>query len=135
MAEATLERSVRFRATHHYRRADWSPEKNQEVFGPVGAPHPHDWVLTVTVRGPLDAHGFLVDLAALDGLLGDVLGALDGADLNEAVPEMRAGHLQPSTEALARWAWERLAERIPDPARLTRVRVAEGADLAAEYEG
>lgn len=135
MAEATLERSVCFRATHHYRRADWSPEKNREAFGPLGDPHPHDWVVAVRVRGPLDAHGFVLDLAALDRLLGEVLGVLDGADLNQVVPEMGSGHLQPSTEALARWAWERLAEQIPEPAYLIRVRVAESEGLAAEYEG
>ena len=50
-----------------------------------------------------------------------VLGVLDGADLNQVVPEMGSGHLQPSTEALARWAWERLAEQIPEPAHLIRV--------------
>ena len=64
-----------------------------------------------------------------------VEGVLDGADLNQAIPEMSSGRLQPSTEVLARWAWEQIADRIPDPARLIRVRVAESAGLAAEYDG
>ena len=71
----------------------------------------------------------------LDRLLGEVLGVLDGADLNQVIPEMSSGHPQPSTEALARWAWERLAEQIPEPAYLIRVRVAESTGLAAEYDG
>ena len=53
-------------------------------------------------------------------------------DLNALVPEVRAGRVQPSTEALARWLWERLEPRIPGSARLARVRVAEGPELAAE---
>ena len=87
------------------------------------------------VRGPLDAYGFVMDLAVLDRLLDEVLGVLDGADLNRTIPEMSSGHLQPTTEALARWVWERLAVRIPEPARLVRVRVAESSGLAADYDG
>ena len=135
MAEATLERSAGFRATHHYRSAEWSPEKNRATFGPLEDPHPHDWVVTVRVRGPLDAYGFVLDLAVLDRLLGQVLDVLDGADLNQAIPEMSSGHLQPTTEALARWVWGRLAVQVPEPAYLVRVRVAESATLAAEYDG
>ena len=48
---------------------------------------------------------------------------------------MGSGHLQPSTEALASWAWERLAEQIPEPAYFIRVRVVESERLAAEHEG
>jgi len=133
VAEAALERTLRVRATHHYQRSDWSAERNRDVFGPVAEPHGHDYTVTVTVRGSIDAHGFLVDLPALDRLLGEEIGPLDGGDLNELVPEVRAGRLQPTTEALARWLWERLEGRIPGSARLVRVRVAEGPELAAEY--
>lgn len=133
MLEAALERTLRIRATHHYRRADWSVERNRAVFGAVAEPHAHEYVVTVTVRGPLDPHGFVVDLAALDGVLAAEIGALDGGDLNELVPDVRAGRIQPSTEALARWLWTKLEARIPGPARLARVRVAESPELAAEY--
>jgi 6-pyruvoyltetrahydropterin/6-carboxytetrahydropterin synthase len=135
VGEAALVRTRRFRSLHHYRRADWTPEQNRERFGAVAEPHSHDWTVTVTVRGPIDAHGFVVDLIALDGLLQEVVGPLDGADLNVAIPGMAEGVLQPSTEAVARWIWERIASRIPGPARLARVRVAESDALAAEYEG
>ena len=83
--------------------------------------HPPDRVVTVMVRTPLHTHGFVLALAALDRLLGEVLGVLDGADLNQVVPEMGSGHLQTFTEAPASWAWERLAEQIPEPAYLIRM--------------
>ena len=104
MAEATLERSVLFRATHHYSRADWSPEKNRVILGHLGDPHPHDWVVTVRVRGPLDAYGFVMDLAVLDRLLDEVLGVLDGADLNRAIPEMSSGRVIASGPACGRFS-------------------------------
>jgi 6-pyruvoyltetrahydropterin/6-carboxytetrahydropterin synthase len=131
--DAQLERTVRVRATHRYDRRDWSPERNREVFGAVAEPHAHDYAVTVTVRGPIDEHGFLVDLPALDELLAREVGALDGGDLNAIVRDVRSGRLQPSTETLARWLWETLEGRVPGGARLVRVRVAESADLAAVY--
>jgi 6-pyruvoyl-tetrahydropterin synthase len=133
LVEALLERTLLVRAVHHYGRRNWSAERNREAFGAVADPHPHDWTVTVGVRGPLDEDGFVVDLTALDRVLGEVVGALEGADLNEAVPDVREGRLQPSTETIARWLWEELEGRIPGSARLARVRVAESAELASEY--
>jgi 6-pyruvoyltetrahydropterin/6-carboxytetrahydropterin synthase len=133
MPEATLERTVRFRAHHHYRRADWSEVGNREAFGAVAEPHSHDYVVTVTVKGELDAHGFMVHLPALDAAMAGVIGPLEGGDLNRLVFD--DGCVQPTTEALARWLWERLGPAIPVPARLARVRVAESSALAAEYGG
>ncbi len=133
MPDAELERTVRVRAAHHYERRDWSPDRNREAFGAVAEPHPHDYAVTVTVRGPIDEHGFAVDLPGLDALLAREIGGLEGGDLNALVPDVRAGRLQPSTEMLARWLFETLEGRIPGGARLVRVRVAESPDLAAVY--
>ena len=133
MNEAALERTLRVHAVHHYARAGASHEANRVEFGAVAEPHAHDYVVTVTVRGAVDADGFIVDLGALDRVLADEVGALDGGDLNERIPEVRAGRLQPSTEVIARWLFDRLEPRVPGPARLVRVRVAEGPTLAAEY--
>jgi 6-pyruvoyl-tetrahydropterin synthase len=133
VAEGALERTLRVQALHHYARPGRSLEQNRAEFGAVADPHAHDFVITIVVRGPLDADGFLVDLVALDRLLAEEIGALDGGDLNQLIPEVRAGRLQPSTEAVARWLWELLEGRIPGTARLVRVRVAEGPDLAGEY--
>jgi len=133
VAEAALERTVGFRAHHHYRRSDWSDGRNREAFGAVAAPHAHDYVVTVSVRGEIDMHGFAVDLVALDALLAERIGALDGSDLNQRI--FSDGRVQPTTEALARWIWGELVDRVPRPARLARVRVAESGTLAAEYAG
>jgi 6-pyruvoyltetrahydropterin/6-carboxytetrahydropterin synthase len=124
---------VRVRAAHHYARPGRSTEENRAEFGAVAESHEHEYEFTVSVRGVLDADGFVVDLVALDRLLDAELGPLQGGDLNRLIPDVRAGRAQPSTEALARWLWERLEGRIPGTARLVRVRVAEGPQLAAEY--
>ena len=131
MPVAQLERTFRFRARHHYRRADLSEERGRKIFGETADPHEHDYSLTVTVGGELDRHGFVVDLVRLDQAVRDVIGPLEGGDLNRLV--FADGVVQPSTEALARWFWERLAGRVPKPAQLIRVRVAEDYELAAMW--
>lgn len=136
MEEASLVRTVRFHASHRYGRPEWRDERNRRVFGASTESHAHDWTLEVTVRGPVDEDtGFVVDLAALDERLEELVGTVDGRDLNRSIPEVREGRMMPTTESLARWFWRRLASEIPGSARLVRVRVAESDTLAAEYEG
>jgi 6-pyruvoyltetrahydropterin/6-carboxytetrahydropterin synthase len=134
MDRATLLRVVHFRATHHYRRSDWSDEENQRAFGALTEPHGHDFRVEVTVGGSPDpVSGFVVDLPELDRILREeVVEPLDGAHLNDRVPEFREGRLQPSTEALARWLGERIARRLLPRAHLERIRVWESDDLGAE---
>jgi 6-pyruvoyltetrahydropterin/6-carboxytetrahydropterin synthase len=133
MPRTTLLRTLSFRAEHRYWRSGWSEDRNREVFGDQAFPHAHDWVVEVALDGAVDREtGFLVDLRALDALLQEVVGPLDGQDLNEAIPEVRKGEILPSTEQLAGWLWKRLDGRIPGGARLRRVRVSESPDLASE---
>ena len=134
MSPSSLIRTLRFDAVHHYRRSDWSDEENRRRFGAYMKPHKHEFTVDVQVGGhPDEETGFLVDLEALDVLLGRVVGCLRGKDLNTVIPEVREGSMLPSTEALARWLFEALADEIPPPSRLERVRVAEGDTLASEY--
>ena len=130
----TLTRTIRFHATHAYGRAEWSDQRNRQVFGGNVEPHPHDYAVSVSVRGDVDPEtGFIVDLAALDTLLeSEIRSRLDGQHLNEVIEEFRSGRLQPSTEALAGLFWARLQGRIPGGVSLESVRVAESAELASE---
>ncbi len=134
MDEALLVRSVTFRASHHYRRASWSPAENQRVFGSQTEPHDHEWRMEVEVAGPIRAEtGWVVNLGSLDDAIASVTTALDGADLNTAIPEVGTGEIMPSTEALARWLFLRLKPAVPSPARLARIRLFESPDLGAAY--
>jgi 6-pyruvoyltetrahydropterin/6-carboxytetrahydropterin synthase len=134
MPRASLTRSVRFRAVHHYHRSDWTDAENRRAFGTTADPHEHEYRLEVTVGGELDPQvGFVVDLAGLDREIEEVVGPLRGGDLNGLIPEARAGRLQTSTEGLAAWFFGQLEPRISAPARLERIRVAESDDLAAEF--
>lgn len=134
MSQVSLIRSTRFSAGHRYWRPDWSSEQNREVFGPSANPHGHNYRLEVTVRGEVDSRtGFCVDLAALDRALDSVVRRLDQQEIGDALPEFASGGRIPTTEELARFLFHDLEDRIPEPARLVRVRLEESESLAAEY--
>lgn len=134
--EAELTRRTRFEARHAYRRPEWDDARNAEVFGLQSRPHGHTFTLDVSVRGPIDpTTGFAADLVALDRALDSLVAPLRGTLLNDAIEAFRDGRIQPTTEALARWAFRRLAGEVAPPARLASVRVAEDEDLWSRYEG
>jgi len=132
--EARLIRIARFRASHHYRRAEWSEEENRRVFGAQAEPHAHDWRVEVHVAGPVDPRtGWCVDLSVLDGALREAMAGWEGGDLNVLIPEVTRGEITPSTENLARWLHARLAGGLPGPARVVEVRVFESDELGSAW--
>ncbi len=139
MGIAHLTRVVAFSAAHRYYRPEWSPERNESVFGLCAREHGHghSYRCRVTVSGPVDPQtGMLIDLAELDRILQEeVRDPLDHRHLNHDVPEFGYGRQIPTAEALAVYIWQRIAPRLPEPVRLERVRVEEDWDLFAEYRG
>lgn len=134
MTQARLIRRVRFRASHHYARSDWSDEENRRSFGDQSEAHEHDWMVEVHIVGPMDeVTGFVLDLGALDAAMQAVMAGWDGGDLNALIPEVVDDGMQPSTESLARWLYGKLRGAIPPPARLAEVAVFESPDLGARY--
>jgi len=132
-----LTRRYRFSASHLYRRPEWSEEENRARFGKCAnlPGHGHNYRVYVTVAGEPDREtGFVVDLAALDGVVAaEVVERLDHRHLNEAVPEFGDGREIPSSENLVRWIRGRLEGRLPGGVELVGVRVEEDEDLAAEW--
>lgn len=133
-----LTRRVSFAAAHRYRRADWSNERNYEVFGPCAREsyHGHSYVCDVTVSGTLDPNtGMLVDLGLLDRVLAvEVRERFDHRNINLDVPEFADGRLIPTGEEIARFIFGRVQAGLGNAARVVRVVVAEDATLSASYE-
>jgi 6-pyruvoyltetrahydropterin/6-carboxytetrahydropterin synthase len=135
----SLERRYRFSASHLYRRPDWDEETNRARFGKCAnlPGHGHNYRLYVTVRGEVDpATGFVVDLGQLDALVQErVIEILDHQHLNAALPEFGPGGEIPSSENLVRWIHGRLAGGLPAGAEISKLRLEEDEDLAAEWTG
>ncbi|MFN8653095.1 MAG: 6-carboxytetrahydropterin synthase [Gemmatimonadales bacterium] len=131
-----LTRSLSFAARHQLRVAGWSEAENLARFGTLTDTHGHLYRCGVTVEGPLDPQGMVMDLALLDRILAEeVRGRLDGKHLNQDLPEFGAGTPLPVCEALAGAIFGWVARRLPPGVRLVRVRVAEDDTLEAEHTG
>jgi 6-pyruvoyltetrahydropterin/6-carboxytetrahydropterin synthase len=133
MRRAVLHRIVRFYAQHRYGSPLRLEEENRSEFGDLAFAHGHEYAIRVSVSGePAAGTGFVVDLPELDRALESVVAPLRGRDLNEEIPEVRTGEIQPSCEALADWIWNQLEGRLPPGARLEGIQVWESETLGAE---
>lgn len=88
-----------------------------EVFGPAQRLHGATYVVDATFRGPdLGPDGILVDIGLAATELKDVLSALNYRNLDDE-DEFKGSNT--STEAVARWVADRLAERFAGDELLT----------------
>jgi 6-pyruvoyltetrahydropterin/6-carboxytetrahydropterin synthase len=99
--------------------------------GPEGEPHSHDYRIELTVqRSELDERGMVCDLDVLEAALRDVVGRLDGQDLDAIVEDVEAV----TVEVLARWLHGELREPVARAgAEWLGVRVWESADAFGGY--
>lgn len=134
----SLTRAVGFHAQHRLYRPQWSESRNREAFGSVAdAPgHGHDYQCAVTVRGPMDETGMILDLGLLDQILRDeVLTPFAGKHFNLDVPAFAYGKTLPTCEAIATYVFRRIAARLPPDLVLERVRIMEDPTLYADCTG
>jgi 6-pyruvoyltetrahydropterin/6-carboxytetrahydropterin synthase len=125
-------RRYTFSASHRLHADALSDAENQSLYGKCNNPfgHGHNYVLDVSVRGPVDqATGRAVDPTELDRLVRDrVIAEIDHKNLNEQMQEFR--DVVPTTEKLGLWIHRRLERAwsavFPGPwPRLEKVRIAE----------
>ncbi|MCL5742852.1 MAG: 6-carboxytetrahydropterin synthase [Acidobacteria bacterium] len=125
-------RRYRFSASHRLYSGALPEAANRELYGKCSNPHGHghDYLLEVSVRGPVDpVSGRAADAGALDRLVGcRVVSAFDHRNLNADV--MAFEPVVPTTENLALEIRRRLieswGEAFPGPwPKLDRIRIYE----------
>ena len=131
-------RKEHFNAAHKVWRAEWTEEKNTEVFGKCANKnwHGHNYDLYVTVKGnPNPETGFVVDLKYLSQLIkSEIIEALDHRNLNLDVPFMQGK--MASTEILAIEIWKQLAPHIVNlGCNLHSIKLYETENNFVEYFG
>ena len=130
-----LTRRYRFAASHRLNTDDLTIEENARLYGKCNNPfgHGHDYILDVSVEGPVDASGQIVERQALDALVNrQVLARVDHRNLNCDLPELE-GQV-PTTENLAFTIEAMLQRQWTLAARLARVRISETARNTFELE-
>ena len=128
-----LSRRYRFSASHRLYKNRLSEDENRRVYGKCANPfgHGHNYVLEVTMSGPIDpATGMVANLADLDAFVErEVVEVFDHKYLNEQIAEF---HDQvPTTENLCGDIYRRL--RAFSAARLERVGIEETEKNSFEY--
>ena len=112
----TVSRRAHFNAAHRLYRPQWSPEKNEAIFGKCNNPHfhGHNYELIVSVTGEVDPEtGYVVDVKILkDYIKSEVEDAFDHKNLNLEVPEFKEKN--PTAENIAIVIYNKL-KLVVDP--------------------
>jgi 6-pyruvoyltetrahydropterin/6-carboxytetrahydropterin synthase len=136
-----LTRRYRFCASHRLHNAALSDEVNLRIYGKCDSPygHGHNYVLEVTVKGPIEQEtGLVFDLVALDGIVGkEVLERFDYSNLNLDGEDFRTR--VPTTENVCERIFHLLDDKLQGggplrAASLARVRLEETNSNFFEYE-
>jgi 6-pyruvoyltetrahydropterin/6-carboxytetrahydropterin synthase len=115
---AEVFREYRFEAAH---RLPKLPEGHK-----CARLHGHSFIVQLHCRGPIEsATGWVVDFYDIDRAFAPCFDALDHHYLNEV-----DGLDNPTSEAIARWIWERVQPSLPS---LCRVLVKETCDSGCVY--
>lgn len=132
-----LTRHEHFNAAHKLFNANWSEEKNIEIFGKCANPnwHGHNYELIITIKGEIDKDtGFLMDAKKLSEIINThICEALDHKNLNMDVDFM-AGKIA-STENLTVAIWQQISPHLPINVKLHCVKLCETAAIFVEYYG
>lgn len=117
----TVNRKAHFNAAHRLFRADWSDQKNTEVFGKCNNPnyHGHNYELIVSVTGKIDPEtGFVIDMKVLKDLIKrEIEDTFDHKNLNIEVIEFK--NLNPTAENIAVIIWKKLKPHIDTSNKLS----------------
>ncbi len=126
-----ITRRATFSASHRYWLPELSDDDNLARFGPctLAPGHGHNYELIVAMGGPLDDDGMVLNLSEVKhAIRAEVTDQLNFRFLNEAWPEFDLGRPEgclPTTEAVCRAIWTRLAPHLP----LVGLRLYEQPDL------
>jgi len=115
----------RFAASHRLDSPALTAEENRRMYGKCNNPfgHGHNYVLDVTVEGPVDSGGQVAHRASLNRLVEEhVLRMVDHKNLNQDIP---AWPEVPTSENLAELIARILGDHWDLTPRLAHIRISE----------
>ena len=133
-----ITRKETFTAAHKLFRAEWSNEKNLEVFGKCANPnwHGHNYNLFVTVKGEINPDtSFVANLSDVSKIINEkVISIVDHKNLNLDVDFMK--EILPSTENLAVAIWKQVEQPLNSlGCKLHCIKIRETEKNFVEYFG
>ena len=130
-----ITKQYNFCAAHRYWNDKWSHEKNYEIFGKDIDIHGHNYILDITIRGPVDIEsGFIINLKELNQIIYDnIIDIMDHSQIEKDITWF--DNRQPSTENMVIFMWEQIYKKIPMPAKLYAIKLQETPTIYTEYFG
>ena len=133
-----ITRRERFSAAHRLSRADWSDEKNSEVFGKCSNInwHGHNYELFITVKGEINEEtGFVINMKELSRVVKKyIISKLDHKNINLETDFMKNKII--SSENIAVGIWNELEPHILKlDAKLHKIKIIETENNYVEYYG
>ena len=130
-----ITKQFKFCAAHKYWNDSWDKDRNYKVFGDDIKVHGHNYVLDITITGPVNQDsGFIFDIQELKDIVNkNVINVLDHSQIQEDIPWFL--DKQPSTENLVVFIWEQIASSIKVPAILHKIKLRETPTIFTEYYG
>jgi 6-pyruvoyltetrahydropterin/6-carboxytetrahydropterin synthase len=136
MPVVTVTRRLHFNAAHRVHNPALSDEENARLFGKCNNPnwHGHNYILDVSVRGPVDDRtGYVLDLAMLKKIVEErAVNLIDHKNFNLDVPFMR--DVIPTSENIIVGIWRELMPAIR-PGQLVKLVLWETPNNYVEYAG
>jgi 6-pyruvoyltetrahydropterin/6-carboxytetrahydropterin synthase len=136
MPVVTVTRRLHFNAAHRVHNPALSDEENTRLFGKCNNPnwHGHNYILDVSVRGPVDDRtGYVLDLAVLKKIVEErAVNLIDHRNFNLDVPFMRG--VIPTSENIIVGIWRELLPAIR-PGELVKLVLWETPNNYVEYAG
>jgi 6-pyruvoyltetrahydropterin/6-carboxytetrahydropterin synthase len=132
-----LTRIEHFNAAHRLFNPNWTPEKNEAIFGKCANKnwHGHNFELFVTIKGKPDPDtGFIFDAKKLSVIIRErVVDKLDHRNLNLDVDFMKDKLC--SIENLVVGIWKELEPALPEQVKLHYIKLVETPRIYVEYYG
>lgn len=120
-------------AGHRLYNPDWSPEKNNQVYGKCVQNHGHQYQLELILTGEISSEtGMLINAFDVEKIIRPFIDQnFDHKFLNDDVPFFKKN--PPTAEWIAIWIFEELKNKFSLPVQLKQVKVHETHEVATEY--
>ena len=130
-----ITKQFKFCAAHKYWNDSWDHERNYKVFGDDIRVHGHNYILDITITGPVNEDsGFIFDIQDLKEIVSkNVIDVIDHSQIQEDIEWF--ANKQPSTENLVLFIWQQIVEHIKSPSKLYKIKLRETPSIFTEYYG
>ena len=90
--------------------------------------------MDVSISGKINPkNGFIINLKTIDSIVNEFVELLDHSQIEKDIPWFKGK--QPSTENLTVYLWDHINSKIPEPAKLYKIRIYETPRIFTDYYG